>query len=301
MKALFTTLAFAGIILTSSAQYNSELIDTTKIWSTVDSYTAGGGIMYSYYNKFGGDTIINIFTWTKIFRAYDEFMTEWELQGFVREDNNKFYFRNLNNEVGLAYDFDASVGDTVHVTNPFAFYDFQAEVLEIDSVSIEPANENRKRIQLELLEYPWIIESWIEGIGSDAGLVVSGCKMGGFTGSSVYSLLCYFENEELMYKMEGFPVCFYPSVGIPDNDMEKVDYSIIPNPVTNTSHLIVQNPENKKLSIRIFNSFGQLVKQYNYNTSIDMEIRTGDFPAGVYFYSIYENNDFLTSDKFIIQ
>jgi len=299
MKKMILIFLLGVFFYPTFSQYNTELIDTTKIWSTVDTYTAGGGIMHSFYNKFGGDTVINSTTYTKVYRAYDEFMDEWELQGFVRQEDNSFYFRNLIDEEGLAYDFDVSVGEILFIDNPFAFYSFEAEVTEVDSVYIEPANEYRKRIKL----HGWssIEESWIEGMGSDAGIVMSGCKMGQLTGGGLYSLLCYFEDEELMFKSDSHPLCFYPIVDISVNDIEETDYLISPNPVIDISHLIIRNPESKNLNVKFFNSFGQLIDQYNSDTSFELEIRSADFSKGVYFYSIFEDNTFLTSDKFIIR
>jgi len=48
-----------GFIYAATGQYNPQLIDSTKTWSTINEYTAGGGIIYSFWNKFMGDSIIN--------------------------------------------------------------------------------------------------------------------------------------------------------------------------------------------------------------------------------------------------
>ena len=194
MKKLIFTFVFAGFLLSVSAQYNTELIDTTKRWSTADVYTAGGGSKYSFYHKFGNDTIINNQIYTTIYRSFEENMTEWELHGFIRETDQKYYLRNLANEVGLAYDFDVNVGETLFIDNPFTFYPFEANVIEIDSIYLEPANQYRKRIKLHGPYGYYYEESWIEGMGSSAGLVYSGCQMGQFTGSAMFTLLCYYES-----------------------------------------------------------------------------------------------------------
>jgi len=302
MKKLIIAIILTGFVTSVSAQYNTELIDTTKIWSIANQPCPGcGGILYSFYIKLKGDTLINNSNYTKIFRAFDEYMDEWELYGFIKEEENKYFLRNLIGEEGLAYDFGINLGDTVAINNPYGFIPLQAIVTLIDSVQILPANQYRKRYTLFEFENFGNEEIWIEGLGSAAGIIVSGWDMTILTGGDDFTLLCYYEEDELMYQTTLYSLCFYPIVDIPDNNFEKVDYSISPNPVTNTSHLIVKNPENKTLNIRIFNSFGQLVEQHNFLTSFDLEIRSEDYSKGVYFFSIFENYKYLTSDKFIIR
>ncbi|MCD4730903.1 MAG: T9SS type A sorting domain-containing protein, partial [Bacteroidales bacterium] len=206
---------------------------------------------------------------------------------------------NLANEVGLAYDFDANVGDTLLIDNPFAFYPFQAEVIEIDSIYIEPANEYRKRIKL-LGPYGFVPEYWIEGIGSNAGIVYSGCQMGQLTGSAMYTLLCYYESDELIYKNQYFPLCFYPIVNIEKIIDETYNFFVFPNPVSGISQLSIQYPENRKLKIIIFNSTGNIVNEFKASSPGEVKIDSDDYPKGIYFYQVYDENKSIFSDKFIV-
>lgn len=302
MKRLIGLSIFLVLVFYAYGQYNTELIDTTKCWSTADVYTGGGGNKYSFFNKFGSDTLINNQSYTKIYRAFDEFMTEWELHGFIRKAENKYYLRNLANEVGLAYDFNVNVGDTLFIDNPFAFYPFQAEVMEIDSVYIEPASEYRKRIKLiGPFSNSNYIESWIEGIGSDAGIVYSGCHMAPFTGYAIYTLLCYYESGQLIYKNQNYPVCFYPIVNIEKIIDETYNFFVFPNPVTGISQLSVQYPKNRKLTIKIFNPTGALLEEHKITTSKNIYINSANYSQGIYFYSVLEENKCIHSGKFIIR
>ncbi len=106
MKKISAFIVLLVLMFQTNAQYDIKLIDTNKVWSTADVYTAGGNSKYSFYHKFGGDTIINNQTYIKIYRSFEENMTEWELHGFIMEIDQKYYLRNLANEAGLAYDFD---------------------------------------------------------------------------------------------------------------------------------------------------------------------------------------------------
>jgi hypothetical protein len=228
-------------------------------------------------------------------------MTEWELYGFITQEENKFYLRNLLGEEGLAYDFSVNIGDTVEINNPFGAIPVAAIVNNVDSVLIEPGNELRKRISLYEYQYYFNEEYWIEGIGSSAGLTVSGMDMTLLTGGDDYTLLCYYEEEEMLFKSTLYTLCYYPLVDIPEINQGDGDVSLFPNPVNGISHLIIQNPENKKYTITMNSIFGQRLQKIEITSPKEIEINSADFPCGVYFYSVLENNELIYCDKFLIK
>lgn len=284
-------------------QYNSQLIDTTKHWSTVDEYTAGGGIPYSFYNKFSEDTLIGNVNYYKVYSSYDEFMTEWELTGFIRDNNDKVYLRNLNNDEGLIYDFGAQIDDTIHINNNLSWWSgWQLDVVVsgIDSIYIEPAGEYRKSILVREAAFPNpLYETWIEGIGSEAGVLFSGFKIMGATGT-VYSLQCYFENQEIIYKNPFHSICFYPTVGTPEINQLKNNIQLFPNPVKGISHLIIDDPNHNSLTIRIYNSTGIFIEQHKVVSPTRIKINSNNYPKGMYFYQVFESNKLIINEKFIV-
>ena len=228
-------------------------------------------------------------------------MTEWELYGFIREEQNKYYLRNLVGEEGLAYDFSLNIGDTVEINNPFGALPVEAIVTNIDSVFIEPGNEWRKRISLYEYQYFFIGEDWIEGIGSSAGLTVSGMDMTLLTGGDDYTLLCYYEEDEMLFKSSLYNLCYYPIVDIPEINQGEGDVSLFPNPVNDISYLKIQNPENKNCTIVIYNLYGKLMQKFSISSSVEIEINSKDYSNGVYFYSVLKENELVCPGKFIIQ
>ena len=289
------------LVINVSAQYNPQLIDTTKHWSIADQPCPGcGGILYSYYIKFQGDTLINSTVYTKVLKSYDEFMEDWELYALIREEDNKYYLRNLVNEEGLIYDFNVNTGDTVTINNPFGFMPLEASIINIDSVFIEPANEYRKRIILFEYENFGSEEIWIEGIGSLAGITESGWDISVLTGGHDYTLLCYYEEEELMYKDYLFLTCFYPIVGIHSHNHIEMNVSIAPNPVTDISYIKLENPCSEKLTIKIFNANGYLVKNHQIESSTKYKIDASTYSKGVYFYQVIKENQQIFNSKFIV-
>ncbi len=228
-------------------------------------------------------------------------MNEWELYGYIRQEENKYYLRNLAGEEGLAYDFDATIGDTIQINNPFGVMPVDAVVTNIDSVHISPGNELRKRISLYDFQYYFNMEFWIEGMGSFAGLTESGMDMTLTTGGDDYTLLCYYEKGELIFKWPFYALCYYPIVRIPQISDGEINFYFNPNPVKETSRLIIKNQDNKTYYIKIINNFGQVLRKYDFPAVGEMEIKSEDFSAGIYFYSIFEENEFIYCGKLIIQ
>lgn len=244
--------------------------------------------------------MINSSNYTKILRSYDEFMEDWELYGFIREEENKYYLRNLAGEEGLAYDFNLNINDTLEINNPFGFIPIEVTVINIDSVFIEPANEYRKRITLFEYANFGYEEQWIEGIGSLAGLTQSGWDMTMLTGGDDYTLLCYYEDSVINFKTELYSLCFYPIVPGLANIQEEEAINLYPNPVINSSYLEINNPKRQNFTIRIFNSTGSLVKEYQATSQTKIEIHSSNYKKGIYFYQVIENNQQIFNSKFIV-
>jgi hypothetical protein len=301
MKKVIITSLLLGFFIQANSQYNTQLIDSTKIWSILDQPCEGcGGEMYSFFIKVQGDTTLNALNYTKIYQALDEYMLEWDLYGFIREEENKFYLRNMVGEEGLAYDFSVNIGDTVEINNPFVAFPVEAVVTNIDSIYIEPSGENRKRFHLLEDQY-YDDEYWIEGIGSLAGLTVSGSDLTQLTGGENFNLLCYMEDDVLLYKYSEACLCYYPMVNIPEKSNDEIVITFYPNPVYDVSHLMIQNPENKNCAISIRNVSGQLIQKLSVTSSCTLEIGSNDFQAGIYFYSVCKEHEQICFGKFIIQ
>lgn len=300
MKSLLASALFLCLVITATSQYNTQLIDSTKLWSIAHQQCPGcGGEFYSFFIKLQGDTTISSSYYTKILRSYDEYMTEWELYGFIREEENKYYLRNLAGEEGLAYDFNVSIGDTVEINNPLCLIPVQASVTNIDSVLIEPENEFRKRIKLNDFNF-YGEEYWIDGIGSLAGITESSSDLSMMTGGDNFTLLCYYKNEELLYKMNTTILCFYPIVDIPSVHQTEMNISIYPNPVTNISYLYLDNPNAEKLIIHIYNSTGSLLNEYQIDSPTKINIHSSAYPKGIYFYQLIQEDHQIFNSKFIV-
>lgn len=301
MILLISFLVSSGLAF---SQYNTNLLDTTKRWSTINNYSAGGFPAYSFFNKFSGDTLIEGVNYKKILTSYEEFMTDWELTGFIREDNGKVFTRTLTGDEGLIYDFAAQEGDTIHQVNYFIIYPIVVEqdviVDTIDSVYIEPAGEYRKSIQVHLIDWSsFYNELWIERVGSECGILFSGFKISNIVGVG-YSLLCYYEDQEMLYKNPEYSLCFYPLDVVKPNPASKTYFHVYPNPSSGDVFLEANNPGNVIYELTICNSTGELVLQTQFRNSEKFRITQGNELPGIYFYTIRSNGKIIQQDKFII-
>ncbi|MEZ5198295.1 MAG: T9SS type A sorting domain-containing protein [Bacteroidales bacterium] len=175
-----------------------------------------------------------------------------------------------------------------------------AEVTSVDSALVLPSNEYRKRWTLFSAEFGYQ-ETWIEGIGSSAGLIASGYDMTLLTGGDDYTLLCYYENDVLAFHTTQYPLCFYQIVGISEIEKNETIVTVNPNPVSGVSNLIVNYNSSLPLNLRIYNSMGILMDDQKIFPLVDYNIYSSDFIKGIYLYFLLENNKILFSDKFIIQ
>jgi hypothetical protein len=227
-------------------------------------------------------------------------MEDWELYGFIKEEENKYYLRNLAGEEGLVYDFTVNTGDTITIDNPFGFIPYEAIVTSIDSVFIEPANEYRKQITLfDYLNYGYE-ESWIEGIGSLAGITESGWDMTILTGANDFTLLCYYENATLWYKTDLYLLCFYPLVGVASNNYESVKTFLIPNPVKDISTLYLDASNQKHLTVKIIDLRGKIIEYFHISYPAAVRINSRKLNKGLYIYQVFEESVIMASGKFVV-
>jgi hypothetical protein len=194
--ALLFTMVI-GFTITFSQSY-FPLVDSSKKWSGMNcgidpSVSFGPFDCETSFIRFSEDTTINNVTYLKVYKS-DTLQQTWELQGYIREniEEKKIYFMNLYGIEGLMYDFNIQVNDTVEVENTYyPGWLYPLICNNIDSILI--GNEYRKRFYL--IDDDIIIDTWIEGIGSEYGILQSTWFVFGATND----LLCYYENDSLIY------------------------------------------------------------------------------------------------------
>ena len=261
LYTMLTLLLFAGE-MTLRAQEYVPIIQEGNEWNTLTVITDYWP-NYTYINEVdwcSGDTIIEDVRYTIIMRTINE--DSPRLFSLLREENGKVWYRGLYNEYQtdiLLYDFTAQVGDTILDSEPYLF----GYYFVVDSISIEHLGGVDRKKYWFGLEYdyagePYALETWIEGIGSDWGLLTSGSHI--YCGS--YSrALCFHQNGELVWYNPEYGACTVTGV---EEIMEPI--SIYPNPAKDMLH--INGVDNEMVSV--YDDSGRLVMQEIYNGQLDI-------------------------------
>lgn len=256
----------------------------------------------SYYIKFSGDTSINQMNYIKMWECDDEFGYDWYLKGYGRSDSNgDIYFRSTSGWEGLAYRFDVNVGDTFTIANPFHPDEFTVEVLEIDTVIVEPASSNRKRIKISTYDSTFWggEEYWIEGIGSLAGIINSGFHVYLLTGAE-FTALCYWKNNNLIYSNPAWNSCYYTWVGTPELAIKPAEIIIQPNPLVTKSHITLKGFHEDNYLLEITDMFGKRIKQYLIQQDEEISLHRGIFSSGLYMVTLFDGKKIIARKKLLI-
>jgi len=226
----------------------------------------------------------------------------------IREDSLKRIYVIDWSDERLRYDFSLNIGDTTIINGEFA--NFKGKVDSIDYVEV--MGKLRKRFKVShysnnfgqnyyLIGY----EYWLEGFGS--------CNYNGTILESGLDLIdnsvgtyCLRQDGILTYKNpfvrsdtcksgNGFVSGCDTYIGLDNEVSNKIHpISISPNPIQNNSQLLLSEEfEGETLSMKIYNSFGGVVRNGISELSLT------DLPSGIYYYTI-ENKGKFYKGNFIV-
>lgn len=173
--------------------------------------------------------------------------------GYIREENKKIYFRDINDTEVIKYNFNAKENAIIDsmVHTPGCGFPSSAYILTADSVCL--GNNIRKRWKVSMSLYP-LANYIIEGIGPSSGFLSPVCRNG--CPECGYQLLSFTMNGDTLYKGN----CM--ATGIQLDEEEK--FSIYPNPTT--SSIIVEASSSIE-QIEVFNVLGKKMGEVLPNAS----------------------------------
>jgi len=290
---LILLFSFQPIIL--RGQNYIPLVDSNKLWFVYSEAMYPHEIETSIW-KFSGDSVWNGENYFVVYKAIDSLHQDWHSWGLIREDSTRkvFYKDPAIEQEELLYDFNVKVGDSLLI--PPNITDIPIIVCDIDT--IEMGGIIRKRYQLSR-EYcrSTPLDVWIEGIGSLLGILNS--KWIGTTGGYL-ALLCYLENDELIYTNPEFDSCYYVSTAIIEHPEEKINIKIIPNPVSNVSFININPVISADMKLEIYDIHGRLRIVKSFDSSGNCIIRQAELHNGIYFYRVIINKNMVKYGKIMV-
>ena len=254
LYTLLALLLLAGGVKTQAQEY-VPIIQEGNEWCTLDAIVCKDteGHYNTLVNWLSGDTLINEVRYAKVMETLNGEGTPYQVALLREEDGKVWESYNGNSEI-LLYDFTANVGDSLVCG--------YGDYFVLDSISIEQiGGVDRKKfwfgLEYDFTGEPYAMETWIEGIGSDLGLLYCGSYYfcGGY-----YRALCFHQDGELIWQNPEYDACVITSV---EEINDKV-ISVYPNPAM--EKVTIDGVE--AAEVQVYNAFGQLVKTIRNSNEI---------------------------------
>jgi len=282
------TLLIAVYLFLFQSIYCQNFISENKQWNVINGFF---GVQYTTeIFRIQGDSIHNSTAYKKVMYTYDSTLAFWMYAGLIRESENVVYYKPVNHEEGVLYDFNLVAGDTTHVVGMLCETPMEVVIADVDTVSYFGVDHKR-----------WVIdgyygECWIEGIGNILGLLHNqyyNCII-----CPTWDLLCFHENDTLLYMMPGFEECYVNTVGVSEIPV-KSQIAIVPNPVGMGGAFEVICNE-RILKLCMFTSTGELIKVMMLSPGKNQNVETVGLSQGVYFVQVEVEGRGVLTEKIIV-
>ncbi len=257
-------------------QAYSKLLEYDKTWNIMH-WTCGYGPCsnHTYVYSIEKDSIIND-------------MVYHEIDGrLLREDTVEmkvYQWHDYFEEDKLLYDFTLSKGDSVDILER---YD---QLLVVDSV-YEILFNDEPRKYIDFKEVDGFDEFWIEGIGSNYGVLYPGFYLSLIDAG--FELLCVFQGDSLIFQNSGS--CFISNVSVEKEIYNETKVVFTENPF----RLNLKGFNGPNIILQIFDIKGVMTDQIKFNSDSQSSIVLSGYEPGLYVYRILDNNN-PTQGKFII-
>lgn len=280
-------LSIGFILLFTLLLPGQNFISPDKSWSVkVEAFPSGIG---TERYKIAGDTVINNIEYQVIWFTMDSTNNNWTFDGLLREEPGIVYYTPPFGTEGILYDFTLEIGDIIYAKCRFCDEANAMTVTAIDTVEYFGVERKRWHFNGEYEEY------WIEGIGNLFGPLHNRyyeCII-----CPEWNLLCYHEEQELLYILDGEELCFLIDVWVSTN-LAGPSFQIAPNPVAGGKALSVET-KNTPERVRLLDARGLPSIQEILYPGTRFQIPMDKLEPGTYFL-ILEFVDFPSSSQKVI-
>ncbi len=284
---LFTVASISGYMIGQTSSITEDNRDNKQAtyykyvspentWTTV-GYSWIDNSYGSHRFRFSADSVFFEGQWYFQFQGTgSEHGDNWGNIGLFREENGVVYGITRSEE-RIFMDFNLEIGD--RITIPYLdFVDsFEYIVVGIDTIELLDGSL-RKRLLLDC--YQWQDEGFevyfVEGLGSMGAYIGHiGCFL------DVHeALLCFYNNDEMLYTNPNFNGCWITSV----TDIHSQGINIYPNPTTDFLIIEFDDALATEITFKVYDYTGKLIRNFNnagYQSHYRLQV--SELTAGFYY------------------
>lgn len=296
MKKIGFILSFFFFAFPLMAQEYIPLVkEGLQIW-TIDKRSGFSHEEYIYSRNalVNEDTVINGKSYKKVY-AFQSASFDKDnavFVGGIRENEQRqIFYKPVAGEEYLQYDFSLSEGDTFRA-GPWSELGL-FKVKEVEMVVYEGVQRRLFNIIYEVANHEKPVACWIEGIGTNEGLLIDWqSRIAEIDPEPIVHLRCYEYDGTCLYRDYSFDGnitdCYTPLSGL--NEVEDMaNWEVYPNP---TNGLLFINSSVLIRRLSVFDLFGAKMieaKISSCNASVDLS----DFDNGLYILELSTDNGIM--------
>ncbi len=239
---LLVVFSFSG----KCQNYQSICGQDSTIWTVLEEII-DGAMTAKYQTKNGVDSILNGYTYKKVFNNY-------QTRGLLREDTvdgKAWYYSFFTQTENIFMDLSLQLNDTFMIYSPWV----SNIPIVVDSVYFI---NGLKHIRFDFNLFGYVRKfEFIEGLGTNAGIAYQG-QTQGWNYISEYLLCKYTDSTKVYENIDYNGMCYVQLVGINEylNESSTVAF---PNPVKRNELLTIRNDMDPVQSIRLRDIFGNSI------------------------------------------